>query len=327
MKLDNDKHKYYDFCEQHAEVLPIFYQPWWLDIVCGGSNNWNASVAEKKDVVLGVLPYFVTHNFLGKRITLPPLSQILGPFLSYPNAQKYATKLSFEKKVLTALLGAIETTPNIRMHLPYNMTNVLPFHWAGYQNTIRCTYRIDTTQDPTTIWSEFRENIRREIRKSEKTLTVITTNDPDVLYELNTATFSRQNMRVPFSKKLLSELLSAVTEKNQGTVYLAVDSEKNIHAGICVIHDQTSAYYLLGGASNAHKNSGAMSLLLWHALQETHAKHIPTFNFEGSMIEGIERFFRGFGARQQPYISVSKNTMTKMTKKSIALYRKIRYRK
>jgi len=43
---------------------------------------------------------------------------------------------------------------------------------------------------------------------------------------------------------------------------------------------------------------------MWHAIQ--FASTVSTiFDFEGSMIEPVERFFRGFGAVQTPYFSLT----------------------
>ena len=39
------------------------------------------------------------------------------------------------------------------------------------------------------------------------------------------------------------------------------------------------------------------------------------FNFEGSMIEPVERFFRAFGAIQKPYFQI-----TKLSRKAKILY-------
>src|SRR5262245_26720571 len=52
-------------------------------------------------------------------------------------------------------------------------------------------------------------------------------------------------------------------------------------------------------------NRWVMSLLIWEAIQFS-AKVTKRFDFEGSMVESIERFFRAFGARQVPYFSVKK---------------------
>lgn len=53
------------------------------------------------------------------------------------------------------------------------------------------------------------------------------------------------------------------------------------------------------------RNSGATSLLMWEAIKfaSTVSKK---FDLEGSMLEPVERFFRGFGTVQKPYFTISK---------------------
>ena len=71
-----------------------------------------------------------------------------------------------------------------------------------------------------------------------------------------------------------------------------------------IIWDDQSAYYLVGGGNPELRNSGATSLCMWEAIKfaSTVSKK---FDFEGSMTESIERFFRGFGAVQKSYYRVT----------------------
>jgi hypothetical protein len=93
---------------------------------------------------------------------------------------------------------------------------------------------------------------------------------------------------------------------NRGARYMlfAEDSEGRIHSALYVVVDATSAYYLLGGADPQYRNSGAQNFLLWEAIRLASSRGLM-FNFEGSMIEAIEKVFRGFGARQVPYLHIS----------------------
>lgn len=61
----------------------------------------------------------------------------------------------------------------------------------------------------------------------------------------------------------------------------------------------------MGGGDPALRNSGATSLCMWEAIRFA-ATVTKSFDFEGSMIEPVERYFRAFGAIQTPYFSVSK---------------------
>ena len=71
--------------------------------------------------------------------------------------------------------------------------------------------------------------------------------------------------------------------------------------------DKHAAYYLLAGADPRLRNSGASSLLAWEALMRAR-EHTDVFDFHGSMLRPVERFFRGFGGRQAPYLSVTRMT-------------------
>ena len=59
---------------------------------------------------------------------------------------------------------------------------------------------------------------------------------------------------------------------------------------------------------NAFRSSGAQSLILWEGIQFA-AAHSKVFDFEGSMVEGIENFFRQFGGVCTPYYVVSRKTI------------------
>jgi hypothetical protein len=61
----------------------------------------------------------------------------------------------------------------------------------------------------------------------------------------------------------------------------------------------------MGGADPELRNSSAGSLCMWAAIENA-ATVAANFDFEGSMIEPIEHFFRSFGAVQQPYHRVSR---------------------
>jgi hypothetical protein len=48
-----------------------------------------------------------------------------------------------------------------------------------------------------------------------------------------------------------------------------------------------------------------MSLLMWESIKFA-SSFVDEFDFEGTMVESIERFIRGFGAAQSPYFQLTK---------------------
>jgi len=87
--------------------------------------------------------------------------------------------------------------------------------------------------------------------------------------------------------------------------FFGIDKEGKIHAAVYLVWDENSAFYLMGGGDPELRNSGTTSLCMWEAIQFA-AGVTKRFDFEGSMIEPVERFVRAFGAKQYQYFSISK---------------------
>lgn len=68
----------------------------------------------------------------------------------------------------------------------------------------------------------------------------------------------------------------------------------------------------MSGSDPILRSSGAISLLRWESIKYS-SSVTKSFDFEGSMIEPIERFMRSFGAIQTPYFAISK-TNSKLLK-------------
>ncbi|WDE99151.1 GNAT family N-acetyltransferase [Lentisphaera profundi] len=129
---------------------------------------------------------------------------------------------------------------------------------------------------------------------------------------LNKMIFTRQSKNLPYTESYVKKLHKACQDHQSSKIFIAVDPEGRHHAGVYLIWDKESAYYIMGGGDPELRNSGATSLCMWEAIK--FASTVSTsFNFEGSMIEPIESFFRAFGAIQKPYFNITK-TNSKLLK-------------
>ena len=88
-------------------------------------------------------------------------------------------------------------------------------------------------------------------------------------------------------------------------VLLARDAAGRVHACVYLLWDRRTVYYYTGGGDPELRQSGAASLLVWKAIEFAAAQG-KRFDFEGSMNEPIERFFRSFGATQTPFFEITK---------------------
>ncbi len=253
------------------------------------------------------MPWALKQNRLGlKIISQPALTQTLGPWIAEPSKKtKYATKLAREKDLMEVLIDQLPFYHVFRQNFASEISNWLPFYWRGFQQTTRYTYRLESLDSSDLLWKGFNENTRREIRKAEKKgVCVEATDDVNAFLAVNEKTFRRQGMKLPYERAYVRNLYSACLANGAGKIFLARGADGRVHAGNLIVWNQHCAYYLLGGGDPELRNSGATSLAMWHAIQfaSTVSK---IFDFEGSMIEPVERFFRGFGAVQTPYFSLT----------------------
>lgn len=300
------KEKYRSLCASEPSI-PIFSKDWWLDSVAG--DSWDVVLVESGGEVQASLPYVVNKRYGLTILRQPVLTQNLGPWLRSSSA-KYARKLSQEKDLLQALFAQLPDYAHFQQNWHYSQTNWLPLYWQGFEQTTRYTYRIDDLSDLEEVWKEFEANIRTDVRKASnkegvKVRTDLNVND---FLALNEKVFSRQGLALPYTKDLVQRIDAAAKDKQARKIFIAEDELGRHHAGIYLIWDDNSAYYLMGGGDPELRKSGATSLCMWEAIQFS-AKVTKSFDFEGSMIEPVERFFRGFGAVQTPYFSISKTNL------------------
>lgn len=305
-----NKDKYRLLCKNELSI-PIFSKDWWLDSVAG--DAWDVVLVEKGDQILASMPYTMRQRYGLNVISQPALTQTLGPWLR-PSTAKYARRLSQEKDLLQKLFEQLPRFAHYQQNWHCTRTNWLPLYWLGYEQTTRYTYRLEDLSSEEQIWGEMEANIRTDVRKAsnKEGVKVRTDLDVEVFLTLNEKVFARQNMALPYTRDFVRRLDKAAAQNQARKIFIAEDEQGRHHAGVYLIWDDNTAYYLMGGGDPDLRNSGATSLCMWEAIQFA-ATVTKNFDFEGSMIEPVERFFRGFGATQTPYFAVSK-TNSKLIK-------------
>jgi len=285
--------------------LPAFMSPWWLDATCG-PGGWSAAIVGDPASPSGVLPYRMTRKFGLRLLGQPPLTQFLGPWLS-PRIQALGTGASEAKEVMGELIDSLPPHDHYAQNWSPAMQDWLPFYWRGFDQTTRYTYRIAKERTEDECWAQVQSNIKREVRKAtgRHGLTITDQGGMAEFLRLNGMTFDRQGRRPPYSVDYFAKLDVAAAANGRRIIIIARDPEGRAHAGAYVLHDGSSAYYLAGGSDPRLRTSGASSLCLWHAIKLSRRLGVA-FDFEGSMIKPVERFFRAFGGEATPFFHVSR---------------------
>lgn len=275
----------------------VFQKEWWLDAVAPG--KWNAVVTKRGSEIVARLPYVIEKKYGLTILTQPSLTPILGPWFKTTDA-KPSSQQSIQKDLAWELLELLPRYDFFSQSFHPSITNWLPFYWKGFEQTTRYTYILEDLSDLNKIWSDFAENVRRNIRKAQKKVIIKTDLDISRFLDINEKTFLRQGKPLPYSREYIKRINDACIAHNARQIYYAEDSTGKIHAALYIIWDNQSAYYLMGGEDPDLRGSEASSLLMWEAIQFA-SKTTKRFDFEGSMIQPIERFFRGFGGKQIAY--------------------------
>lgn len=299
-----NKEKFKDFCNKNQD-LPIFLSYKWAEIVADTENSWDVLLEEKGGKIYGFLLYFKYKNKGLQRIENPFLTPYTGLYFLHPKGQKNHTRLSFEKKTANKLIDQLPHFHHLNIKLHPSIENWLPFYWKGFAQTCRYTFIIQNTDSEDKLFAGFRDNIRWDINKAAKSLSIEETNDADTLYLHKLKDYKQKGEWFPIPYNYIRNLISQVTDLGIGKVLYARDSRHNIHASILLVWDAKSYYYLFGAADPDFKNSGATSLLIWEGIKMASSES-KSFDFEGSMIEPINRFFAGFGGDLIPYHTISK---------------------
>ncbi|MCB9335592.1 MAG: GNAT family N-acetyltransferase [Flavobacteriales bacterium] len=308
--MTSAKKKYQLLCKINKEIPLFLTYDWYQSLF--SDKEWNVVIVERGEEVVGFLPYNISKKKSFTLISNPMLTPYQGIWLNYPQDQKYVNKLGFEKEIITELIKQLPKVDSFQQKFIPEFTNWLPFYWEGYSQTTRYTYVIDNLSDEDKIFDEFKENIRREIRKAEKKLKVENSKDIKQLYEMKQKIYQKNGEEYPISFEFLKKVNDFVHQNKCGELLVAVDEKNNIHSMLLYVWDNNSAYYLHGVTDKRYKTTGSMSLLLWEAIKRSSNK-TKAFNFEGSMIESIERYFRAFGGQQTPYFEIKK-TSSKLLK-------------
>ena len=292
--------KVLDFLAQ----APLFFQPWGLEM--GAPGAWDYVVAKRGEEIAAVLPYVSKQRWRWRLLEMPRMTPYLGPWLR-PSTAKYANRLSEEKDLMGELIAGLPPFATFQQTFHPGITNWLPFLWNGFRQTTLYTYRFEDTGDPEKLWSGTRDNVRTDVKKARKQVEVEESDDFEQVIRMQKLALGRQDMRLSLSDEFMRAFGAGCAEHGASKLLLARDAQGRVHACVYLLWDRHTVYYYTGGGDPELRNSGAASLLVWKAIEFASAQG-KRFDFEGSVNEPIERFFRAFGAAQTPFFEITKTT-------------------
>lgn len=289
-----------------AEQLGIFSTPGWLDQVCG-VDNWDACISfDKGGRVIGMMP-FCYRQYLGQLvIRMPKLTPFLDIWINYPEGMvKAAYRNAFRRSVLKKLIEQIPECIYFSQHYSYSLTDWLPFYWEDYRQTTLYSFYIPGACSHDLLFEQLKPQVRNKVRIAKRHLKVLESENIETFYELNSRSFIRQGLTIPYSYTLFKQVAAFLQMKYRHSIYFSQDSKGGISAGLFIVHDHSTDYCLASGHDRENAVPGAVQFLLWQAIKKA-LQDGRSFDFEGSMIPGVAKMFSGFGAEQRPYHKIYK---------------------
>jgi GNAT superfamily N-acetyltransferase len=268
------------------------------------------------------LPLRIGH--LGMRsVTMPDLTQTLGVLFCPSKRGTYQGRLSEEIEATSLLIKALPEVRYFSVGFNYNFKNWTPFYWEGFQQTTGYTYVLHDISDIDKVVSAFDHSKRKNLKRAASLVEVREDIAPSDFYAHHQMTLGKEGKKIRYSHEFFTGLLDAAQAHKAGKTFFAIDAQGHIHAAIFILYDQRSAHYLASSIDPEFRSSGAATLLIKHAI-EFAGRVSAKFDFEGSMMRGVETSFRRFGGELVPYYRIWKDRRSGLARSLGNLWRSIR---
>lgn len=278
MKITHLSHKLIDYELWDKKVLEsanglIYAKSWYLNIV---SPGWEALVSEDFEYIL---PIPLKRKYKIPYIVQPFLTQQLGIFSSK----------SIDSNIISSF---IKKLPSYSYELNLNENN-------QYSNSIEYpNYILHLNQTYENLRKSFSKNTIRNIKFAEKYSLKLKENISGDEFVNFYNSVKRDFLSI--DTIMLGMLINEGLSKNEFKIIAIQNSEDKVIAALCLSEYKNRITYLLPVSSVEGKDKSAMFMMVDEIIRKE-ADSDKILDFEGSKIEGIARFYKGFGACNKPY--------------------------
>ena len=295
-----DRAAYGELAARHGM---LFNQPDWLSLFGYSSQAWG--LFDDGGALVGGFSLYRERRWGLTVFRRPPFTPTCGPFLDVKSQNPVAI-LEERRRAMDAMIDHVEAQHPAICMLPLdrNVSDALPFYWRGYKVVPNYTYVLDLSAAPDEMLKNMSSERRKNISKAGRDgLRTCAAAHMEEVRDLVLGTFRRQRKAV--DQAGLEAILFRYATSANSFAFTTYRGERPI-ATCFAVHDAQTAYYLLGGYSAEERHHGAGAAAMFEAIRHAREIGLKTFDFEGSVIPAIERYFRGFGGRLTPFLTVNK---------------------
>jgi hypothetical protein len=234
----------------------------------------------------------------GAGVSRPPFSAYHHPLVDEARLPRVSDQL----EAMSVVLDALEPLRRVDFTFRWGAPLVaLPFMQRGFENRLGVSYVIPAEAGP--AWrAGLSRSHRRYLKKAGDEVRAgrfrIERDAPlEQTWPLFEATGAHKAFAVPATRDAFGHALAALAARGAAEVWSLRDDAGRLRACTFLVRDHACAYYLGGGLRAADRSGFWGNYALFEAMiDDTMARRLA-FDFEGSSLPGVERFFRGFGGR------------------------------
>lgn len=283
-----DKLKW-DACINNASNGLVYGYSFYLDAM---AKNWDALVLDDYEAVM---PITFNRKYAVYYLYQPAFTACLGVFGNNISAE-------ILNRFLHAIPGKFKYW-DIYFN-PGNMFALPDFNLYERKNFV-----LNLRNSYTELFANFKDNIKRNIRKSEKFGLLTNTNcNIDAVIALakeQALAFALPGQDDYENFKLLYKLLYS---KEKAKIYAVSNKENKLLAAAVFFFSHNRAYYILVGNHPDGKTLGSSHALI-NAFIKDHAGQNLLLDFEGSDIPSLAYFYNSFAAAEEKYSAIKLNRL------------------
>lgn len=279
----------WDACINNADNGLIYAYSFYLDAM---AKNWDALVLNDYEAVM---PLTWNKKYSIHYLYQPTFTACLGIFGQSLNAE-----------TVSAMLQSVPAKFKY-WDIYFNAGNI--FKLPAFNLYERMNYVLDLNNNYESLHKAYRNNIKRNIKKSEQfglsihkdvaiaAVMQLAKEQAGKLASLTDDDFTR-----------FENLFELLYKEEKATAYAVYTKEKELMAAAVFFFSHNRAYYIMAGNHPNGKTLGASHALI-NAFIKDHAEQNILLDFEGSDIPSLAFFYSSFGATEEKYSAIKLNKL------------------
>jgi len=287
---DIDREKW-DRCISQSPYAIAYAFSWYLDRIC---TRWDALISGD---YLNVMPLVNNRKYGLKYVYQPFFTQQLGVF---------SAKKTDKVLVDNFLLAIPDQFRLIDMKL--NIGNTIKDAQFNFRENI--TYHLALNSSIDEIHQGYNTNTKRNIQKAlQNKLSASVSNNIERFISFTQSNLSDKAPEVKSQHyAAFQKIIRFALENKLGEIHVVSNDLSNWLCAAFFLKSGQTSIYLAASSNSEGIEKSAMFLLIDNFIQQN-VESDQIIDFEGSNIQGVARFYAGFGAIPKNYYSIHQNRL------------------